>query len=189
MPIYEFFSPDSRKIYSFFSHHIRANDEIPSCPDGKDLSMQKMISGFSITGKNIDGHKTEKDLSSDDNSDDPFADMEPDKAGYIMRELEKSVDGMDDENPDPKQMASLMRKMCEISGEKVDDKMEEVVRKLEEGVDPLEIEHEMGNYLNEFVDPDEKDEDGISQQFKAKIKPIIRDEELYDFDEYFLKDF
>ena len=37
--------------------------------------------------------------------------MEPDKADYMMKELEKSVEGMDDENPDPKQMASLMRKM------------------------------------------------------------------------------
>ena len=54
MPIYEFFSPDSRKIYSFFSHHIRSNDEIPFCPDGENLNMQRMISGFSITGKSLD---------------------------------------------------------------------------------------------------------------------------------------
>ena len=39
-------------------------------------------------------------------------------------------------------MASLMRK-CEMSGEKVDAKMEEVVRKPEEGRDPAEIEQEM----------------------------------------------
>ena len=113
--------------------------------------------------------------------------MEPDKANYMMKELEKSVAGMDDENPDPKQVASLMRKMCEMSGEKVDAKMEEVVRKLEEGRDPAEIEQEMGDFLNESNDSEVKDDEGFSHQsqVKANIKPILRDEKLYDFNEYF----
>ena len=186
MPIYEFFSPDSRKIYSFFSHNIRSNDEIPFCPDGKNLRMQRMISGFSITGKSLDDHESDKNIGSNENSENPFSDMEPDKANYMMKELEKSVAGMDDENPDPKQVASLMRKMCEMSGEKVDAKMEEVVRKLEEGRDPAEIEQEMGDFLNESNNSEVKDDEGFSHQsqVKANIKPILRDEKLYDFNEY-----
>ena len=51
----------------------------------------------------------------------------------MMKELETSISGMDEDNPDPKQMGSLMRRMCEMS-EHMDEPMEEVVRKLEEGV-------------------------------------------------------
>ena len=31
---------------------------------------------------------------------------------------------MDEDNPDPKQMGSLMRRMCELSGENMDEPME-----------------------------------------------------------------
>ena len=74
-----------------------------------------------------------------------------------------------------------------MSGEKVDAKMEEVVRKLEEGRDPAEIEQEMGDFLNESNDSEVKDDEGFSHQsqVKANIKPILRDEKLYDFNEYF----
>ena len=48
----------------------------------------------------------------------PFDNLDPKKAELAMRELERSMDGMDEENPDPKQMGSLMRRMCEITGGK-----------------------------------------------------------------------
>ena len=63
-----------------------------------------------------------------------------------MKELEGAMNGMDDENPDPRQMGQLMRKMCEITGERMDEPMEEVVRKLEEGMDPDALEERMGNF-------------------------------------------
>ena len=64
-------------------------------------------------------------------------------------------------------------------GEKVDAKLEEVVRKREEG-DPAEIEQEMGDFLNESNDSEVKDDEGFSHQsqVKANIKPILRDETL-----------
>ena len=44
----------------------------------------------------------------------------------------------------PRQMGSLMRKMSELTGESMDEPMEEVVRKLEEGMNPDELEERMG---------------------------------------------
>ena len=41
-----------------------------------------------------------------------------------------------DEN-DPKAMARMMRRMSELTGEKIDGEMEEVVRKLEGGPIPI----------------------------------------------------
>ena len=39
------------------------------------------------------------------------------QSAKIMKES-GAIGGMDDENPDPKQMGALMRKMCEVTGEK-----------------------------------------------------------------------
>ena len=72
--------------------------------------------------------------------------MDPNQAEGVMKELEGAMNGMDDENPDPRQMGQLMRKMCEITGERMDEPMEEVVRKLEEGMDPDALEERMGNF-------------------------------------------
>ena len=87
--------------------------------------MEKLISGFSITGKQVSDTAEQTEV---DNSD-PLAGLEPGKR-FIDEEMEKSIDGMDDENPDPKQMGSLIRKMSEMTGESIDEQMEEVVRKI-----------------------------------------------------------
>jgi hypothetical protein len=48
-----------------------------------------------------------------------------------------------DEN-DPRAMGRMMRRMSELTGEKIDGEMEEVVRKLEEGTDPETLEDQFG---------------------------------------------
>jgi hypothetical protein len=89
-------------------------------------------------------------------------------------------------------MGQLMRKMCEMTGETMDEPMEEVVRKLEEGADPDELEDRMGDFLGD----DEPSpalpagEEGASQEtIKSRLKKlmkakIIRDPELYEFSDY-----
>ena len=73
--------------------------------------------------------------------------------------------------------------MCEVSGERIDDRMEEVVRKLEEGKDPDEIEQDMEEYLSdESVDSNEENTE--SERKSLNQKKMIRDEKLYQFEEY-----
>jgi len=48
-----------------------------------------------------------------------------------------------DEN-DPRQLALMMRRMSEISGEPLDAEMEDAVRRLEAGEDPERVEEDMG---------------------------------------------
>jgi hypothetical protein len=43
----------------------------------------------------------------------------------------------------------MMRRMSDLTGEKLDGEMEEMVRKLEEGQDPEKIEEEMGEILGD----------------------------------------
>ena len=98
---------------------------------------------------------------------------------------------MDDENPDPKQMGHLMRKMCEMTGESMDEQMEEVVRKLEEGADPDELEDRMGDFPGDEEQGSNGNEESQDGQESAKSrlkkllqKKMIRDPELYEFSEY-----
>jgi hypothetical protein len=190
MPIYEFMSRDTGKIYSFFAHSISYAEKTPLCPDGKKYKMQKVVSGFSITGKKEEPLEIPgQDAGTDPN--DPFAGMDPNQAEKVMKELECAMGGMDEDNPDPKQMGQLMRKMCEMTGETMDEPMEEVVRKLEEGVDPDELEDRMGDFLgDEESGPIPGGEEGdLKESVKTRLKKLmkkkmIRDPKLYEFSEF-----
>ena len=51
MPIYEFYSPDSHRIYSFLAKRFLKEGELPICPDGPKHRMEKVVSAFALTGK------------------------------------------------------------------------------------------------------------------------------------------
>lgn len=190
MPIYEFMSQNTGKIYSFFAHSPSYAEKIPLCPDGKKYKMEKVMSGFSITGQKEEAPEMPASDSGDD-PNDPFAGMDPGQAEKVMKELEGAMGGMDEDNPDPRQMGQLMRKMCEMTGETMDEPMEEVVRKLEEGADPDELEDRMGDFLGD-EQPNDKtggnDEDSMdsvkSRLKKLMKKKMVRDPKLYEFSEY-----
>ena len=92
-------------------------------------------------------------------------------------------------NPDPRQMGSMMRKICEMTGEKVDEPMEEILRKLEEGVSPDQIEENMGSVLDENENlpegniESEKDARVEKKNKKIRVQPS-RDPVLYDFRDF-----
>ena len=83
-------------------------------------------------------------------------------------------------------MGSLMRKMSELTGESMDEPMEEVVRKLEEGMNPDELEERMGD-----LDVDETENSSDSEKSNdSKLKRLfrkrkmLRDPKLYEFSDY-----
>jgi hypothetical protein len=93
-----------------------------------------------------------------------------------------------DEN-DPRAMGRMMRRMAELTGEKMDGGMEEVVRKLEEGADPESLEEQMGGGAGD--DPDAEGmppPDAVADlkekrhKFRARHRAPIRDPKLYDYE-------
>ena len=60
-------------------------DRIPSCPDGKEYAMKKLVSGFSITGnkKEADGEESPEGMD----PNDPFAGMSETQTNAIDRKL------------------------------------------------------------------------------------------------------
>jgi hypothetical protein len=138
MPIYEYYCPDNHTIYQFYAKTIAQGQMTPRCPDNPKFRMKKVVSAFAITsgGAKDESAEPKPDATA---SGDPAEDARMEAAMSAMEGEFANVD----EN-DPKAMAKMMRRMSELTGEKIDGEMEEVVRKLEEGADPDSLEEQLG---------------------------------------------
>jgi hypothetical protein len=175
MPIYEFYSPDTHKIYSFYARRLMDAGVIPRCPDGPDKRMQKMISRFSFTGR-------AKEPSG--NPGDGEGELDPRQEAAMM-ELAREMEGMGDAEPDPKTLGRMMRKMMDITGQKAPGEMEEMLRRLESGEDPEKLEEEFGPLMDEFDPAMEGDGEASGDTEKARRarwwrRAPARDPQLYE---------
>lgn len=178
MPIYEFFCPQTNRIYSFYARSMAMSGKTPRCPDNPKYRMERIISSFSVTGKN----QEEKPSSS--GGDPEFPRM--DKA---MAELERDFSGMDEANPDPKQLARMMRKMSDVTGEKMPETMAEMIKRMEAGEDPEKLEAEYGDALEDLDPADAPDAaaPGDEKATGSKLRPrprATRDPTLHEMADY-----
>lgn len=189
MPIYEYYSPDTNRIYSFFAKTLAQGRQIPKCPDNPKARMVKLLSSFAIGS----GAKTANDdaaPTSPASTADPAEDARMEAAMNAMEREFSSVD----EN-DPRAMARMMRRMAELSGEKLDEPMEEAVRKLEEGADPDSLDEQLGDAFGPEGEEGDPYGDGAAPpaadrpepkegraKFKVRRPPPTRDPKLYDYE-------
>ena len=175
MPIYEFYCPDNHRIYSFFARSLAYSDRTPRCPDGAKLRMERMISKFAITGR----AKEKPEMPAGADLDDP-------RMESMMAEMEREFGGMDSENPDPKMLARMMRKMTALSGEKVPGEVDEMIRRMEAGEDPEKLDEEFGDAMENF-DPLGGGESAEGEKLKARLRALRqprRDPTLYEMSEF-----
>ena len=174
MPIYEFYCPDNNKLYQFLARSQMFQDKVPTCPDNPGFAMERRVSRFAVIGK-----------AKDDAGDDPFADVDEAKMESFMSEMEGDMAGMDEDNPDPRQLGRFMRKMTDLMGDKTPPELREMVKRLEAGEDPEKLEEQFG-------DMDSGGEVGASDalfsQFMRKVrsagKQPRRDPKLYEMSEF-----
>ena len=175
MPIYEFYSPDNNKLYQFFARSSAYRDTVPRCPDNPTFRMQRRMSRFAIIGK-----------AKEDTADDPFAGIDETKMESFMAEMERDMGGMDEQNPDPRQLGRFMRKMTDMMGDRTPESLQEMVRRLEAGEDPEKLEEQFGGMDSE--DGTGPAADGLWDTMKKKIRALKdtpqRDPKLYEFAEY-----
>lgn len=186
MPIYEYYCPDNHTVYQFYAKTLAQGQTTPVCPDNPKFRMKKLVSAFAVTkgGKKDEAAETKPAAAAGDSAED--ARMEA-----AMGAMEKEFSNVDEN--DPRAMARMMRKMSELTGEKIDGEMEEVVRKLEEGADPDSLEDQlgggeepggmddpygegMGGEMPPPVDPKEP-----RRPLKVRRAPPRRDPRLYDY--------
>jgi hypothetical protein len=180
MPIYEFYCPDNHKIYSFFARSLRFANCTPRCPDGSKFRMERMVSSFAVIGR----AKEKPDLPGGPDIDDP-------RMEAAMAEMEREMGGMDTENPDPRQLARMMRKMSALTGDAVPPQMEEMMRRMEAGEDPEKLEEEFGDAMDE-LDPAGgalgETAEGAAGGLRARLRGLrrrpVRDPALYEMSEF-----
>jgi hypothetical protein len=173
MPIYEFYSPDSHRIYSFLAKRFLKEGEVPICPDGAKNRMEKVVSAFAFTGKAKEVVKKEGESG---------AEMDP----RMEREMMKMADEfskMDERNPDPRMLGKMMRRMMEASGQKLPGEMGEMLQRLEKGENPDKLEEEYGDVMEKMEGlGGEKGEDW-KMRLRRRVPPR-RDPKLYEWEDY-----
>jgi len=178
MPIYEFYCPDNHRIYSFFARSLAHAGKTPRCPDNPKHKMERMMSTFAVTGR----AKEKPDMPPGAGLDDP-------RMEAAMAEMEREMSGLDEENPNPRQLAQLRRKMSEITGEKVPQLLEQMLQRLEAGEDPEKIEEEMGDVMDDAGmgegGPEESSEQAaIRARLRGLRRKPQRDPTLYEMSDF-----
>jgi hypothetical protein len=182
MPIYEYYCPDNHTIYQFYAKTLAQGRTIPKCPANPKYRMEKAVSAFAVTrgGKEASTEPVAADTAG---GEDPAADARMEAAMGAMEREFSSVD----EN-DPRAMGRMMRRMAELTGEKIDGEMEEVVRKLEEGADPDSLEDQLGEGMGDEpeIAPGASSSPTVEARlrrlrYKKASQPVRRDPRLYDY--------
>ncbi len=135
MPVYEFLCPQCNRIFSFHCFRVDTS-KTPKCPKCGASDLSRVPSRFGITAASVGGG----DEGSEPELDDPRVERE-------MMRLASEMENIDESNP--RQMASAVRRMAEIAGEPVTPAMEEMIRRMEAGEDPDQVEEDLGDALSE----------------------------------------
>ncbi len=171
MAIYEFFSADTNKIYTFFARSLAQGSHTPRCPDKPGARMERLISKFAVTGR------------AKEQSDAPGDAADP-RMEKMMAEMEREMSGMDENNPDPRAMGRLMRKMSEATGQGVPAEMEQMIRRLEAGEDPEKLEEEFGDVFENMDVPDDMPGEAMAAGVKSRKARPTRDPKLYEMADF-----
>ena len=137
MPIYEYYCQENHTIYQFFAKTLAQAQCVPACPENPGFHMERIMSAFAITGK--------QDKSAQESPADGAgsgSEAEDPRMEAALGAMEREFSSVDEN--DPRAMGRMMRRMAELTGERIDGEMEEVVRKLEEGTDPEKLEEQLG---------------------------------------------
>jgi hypothetical protein len=175
MPIYEYYCPDNHRIYQFYARSLAQGLLVPPCPDNPAFRMRRILSPFSVAarGARVQGAEGAGDKPGEPGPDDSRMEA---ALGQMEREF-ASVD----EN-DPKAMGRMMRRMAEITGEPIDPRTEEAVRRLEEGADPASLDEELGGEAagpgQDGAPPGERGGPGRARRPRGAPQ---RDPRLYDY--------
>jgi hypothetical protein len=182
MPIYEYYCPQNHTVYQFYAKTLAQGKTVPKCPDNPRFKLQKMMSTFAVTS----GGRSDEVPPAATPAGGESEDARMEAAMGAMEQEFSSVD----EN-DPRAMGRMMRRMSEMTGEKIDGEMEEVVRKLEEGADPESLEEQLGGGPEGDAERDgtesgmagmkPKEQREARARLKARRGPARRDPKLYDY--------
>ena len=162
MPIYEFYCPGCHTLFNFYSATIDTATR-PTCPRCARPDLDRRPARFATLK-----HRG-------DEEPDPFGDLDESRMAGVMDSMMEELGSLE-ENEDPRQMARLFRRFGEASGLELGPRMEEMMRRLEAGADPDELEAEMGD---DFDDENLEDFFRLRRQGRRSSRRPAVDETLY----------
>ena len=166
MPIYEFYCSNCHTVFNFLARTVNTTKR-PACPRCGRPDLQKKVSPFAISK----GRAEPAD-------EDGLPDIDENRMEQAMEAMAHEMEGINEE--DPRQLASLMRKLYDTTGLRLGDGMEEAIRRMEAGEDPDKIEEEMGDLLGQ-EDPfmSGQGRRGL-KGFRKRLRPPAVDDTLYE---------
>jgi hypothetical protein len=170
MPIYEFYCPENHRIYQFYAKTLAVGATVPPCPDNPRFHLRKLVSTFAVVGSG------QKRTQGEGAGAEPAGDSRLEAA---MGQMEREFSSVDES--DPRAMGRMMRRMADLTGEKIDGGMEEVVRKLEEGADPDSLEDQLGSDDPGPVPEARAEPAGARRRPRARRAAPVRDPRLHDY--------
>lgn len=175
MPIFEFYCPENHKLYAFFARSPGLADRVPRCPDNPSFTLRKEISPFALVGR-----------ARDPVTASPEADLSDPRTEALMQEMQQEMGALEEENPDPRRLGRLLRRMAEATGERVPERMQDLLRRLEAGEDPESLEHEFGDDLEPDPEPEEPalGPPANAASWARRWRPPERDPTLYEMSEF-----
>ncbi|HEY1763332.1 MAG TPA: FmdB family transcriptional regulator [Opitutaceae bacterium] len=173
MPIYEFYCLQNHKIYQFYAKTLAQGRTIPPCPDNPAYRMEKILSPFAVVGSG--GKAAEGEAPAGEPADSAAEARMEAAMGAMEREFANV-----DEN-DPRAMGRMIRRMADLTGEKIGGEMEEMVRKLEEGADPDSLEEELGQAPADEANAPGGEAGGGRRRKRTGRGAPVRDPKLYDY--------
>jgi hypothetical protein len=189
MPIYEYYCPNHNKIYQFYAKTLAQGQTVPKCPDNPSHTLAKLVSPFAVRRKGSTAKEGGPEEAPSPAAAGEAGAGEDPRMDAAMASMESEFANVDEN--DPRAMGRMMRRMAELTGEKIDGEMEEVVRKLEEGADPDSLEDQLGGEDPGAEDPDGEGMGGPPPATDPKEPPArprvrrpppARDPKLYDYE-------
>lgn len=145
MPMYEFLCEDCNRVFDFLARTPEASKRKPTCPKCGGKRMTRLVSLFAAGRKRGERSKGPESPSAD--AADDLSPAEEARMERTMAELARDMESIDENNP--RQLAAVMRKLSDASGESLEPEMDEMIRRLEAGEDPEKVEEEMGDVFGE----------------------------------------
>jgi putative FmdB family regulatory protein len=145
VPIFEFLCPACNRIYSFLSLTPTPSRQ-PVCPRCFATDLTRVASSFAVSSSRKSREEKPKETGG------PQDEAAQARVEQEMLRMTSELDERDAE--DPRVMARMMRRLAELSGEKMTPTMEEMFRRLEAGEDPDSLEEELGPQLEAEIGED-----------------------------------
>ena len=167
MPIYEFYCGDCHTVYNFFAR-TRSTTKRPSCPRCGRQDLERQVSRFAIsTGRT---ERAGNEAGTPD-FDEPWMEA-------AVAELDHEHDCMDEN--DSQHVVHMINRLHEIAGKPLGEKAQEVVRRIEAGESPEQIDEALGGKLWWEDEDSPLAEGGPLRGMGRWLRPPVVDETLYD---------